>query len=360
MLPVAVDTAHERVWSPTFATAHAAVPLLRVHGISSTWGLCGDLALGSPPQRVRVVFESTDVFTWVRTPPYDHSRSSSYEADGHGVIEYGIYYSFEGFLSRDTLHFGTLALANVTFAEATRVTDLQLPPVDVVFGFVPNLQGNLVVQQLLHDDALDKPVLAFYLSKRAPPTAAKSEQLMTTASDNVEWDHVGELTIGAIGTRRFTSDIHYVKTTTSGTWVVSFDGVNVASGSAHESLLGPNDPESARASVWPSYPLILGPPEIVDKLAEAVGVDGDAIDCSSPGPDIEFHIGGRKFTLSKADYTLPSDDSDDDKSCRWAFEGATAGGWFLGQSFLQKFYTVFEFGSENGSRAPSVRFALAV
>jgi saccharopepsin len=295
---------------------------------------------------------------------YDHTKSHSYEADGAGATGFRAFYAYVGFVSRDTVHVGSLSLANASFVEVTHVQD---PPtfdtvaVDGVFGLSPDLERNVVLQRLAHSNALDEPVFAFYFAKQHGKKKTPTATRLSAATS------VGELSIGAINRSRFKGEIHYVPTLTHKTWTVELDAITVSNDTtrgnfATTEMVAPvkrGGRTVVQAEVMPSWPLILGPAEDVKRLAKAVGVTGSAIDCSSHGPDIVVHIGGVPYTLTKDDYTL-HDAEDDASSCSWAFVGLDFGHWWIGQPFLQKFYSVFEFGAgEDGIYAPRVGFALA-
>ncbi|TYZ64726.1 hypothetical protein PybrP1_002857 [[Pythium] brassicae (nom. inval.)] len=369
-------------WKPEFpASGSTTVALFGRVNSAQLFGVFGHVALGSPPQLFQMLFETSEDVVWIpntRASPasphavYDHSKSRSYEADGTRVMDASMFYAYLGFVSRDTLRVGGLALANASFAEVTHVQD---PPnfddvtVDGVFGLSPDLERNAVLRRLAQSDALAAPLFAFYFNKQARPANRSVTAARLTAATSV-----GELSIGAINRSRFKGEIQYLPTLDNKRWRVELDDITVSNDTtsgnfATTEMVAPVTRDGravVQAEVLPSWPLILGPAEDVKRLAKAVGVTGGGkIDCSSHGPDIVIHLGGIPYMLTKDDYTLHDDADDDDDvdggpNCRWAFAGLDLGVWWLGQPFLHKFYSVFEFGKgEDGSSAPRVGFALA-
>lgn len=348
-------SSHENVWTSKFPVPKAngkgstTIPLFGNVSSHSLFNLYGHVTIGTPPQVFKLLFETSESVLWVPNFQsssskqhvfYNHSESSSYEPNGVGYMSDPSYYAFYGFRSRDALRIGNLTLANASFVEATQVTD---PPdfadleVDGIFGLAPGLERNHVLRRLVSsNDGLDEPVFAFYFNK------------ISSASD----DQAGELTIGAIDKHRYSSPIHYVDAA-SNQWVVKLDAVTIGGHNLTASL--GSETTSEHALVAPSWPLIAGPRTVVRQLAKAVGVgaDGSAIDCDSQGPDIEIRIGGLAYSLTKREYTRRVDAT----HCRWVFQETELEYWWLGQPFLQKFYTVFHLGSED--KAPRVGFALA-
>merc|ERR1719155_123773 len=106
--------------------------------------------------------------------------------------------------------------------------------------------------------------------------------------------------------------------------------------------------------------LLAGPKDKVAKIAQAAGATLVAgkeytIDCSkiSSLPDLEITLGGgKKFTLKGSDYVLNVSGQ-----CLFAFMGIDLPPqlgemWILGDVFMRKYYSVFDYGQKRVGFAP--------
>lgn len=98
--------------------------------------------------------------------------------------------------------------------------------------------------------------------------------------------------------------------------------------------------------------LITAPSAEVSRIAELVGAkkllpfppfDQEyLIECDTPGPDLEFYIGGRILTLTKQQYIIR-----DNGECLLAMMGVdvdppTGPMWILGDTFMRTYYVKFD------------------
>lgn len=114
----------------------------------------------------------------------------------------------------------------------------------------------------------------------------------------------------------------------------------------------------------------LGPADEVKALNEALGgvlfIAGEyLVDCAwkPQMPDVIFNLGGRDFALSPNDYILQQDVEDPATNttvsqCILGFIGfdipPPAGPlWILGDVFISRFYTIFDFGNDRVGFAES-------
>ena len=107
--------------------------------------------------------------------------------------------------------------------------------------------------------------------------------------------------------------------------------------------------------------LILGPKDAVDKINEPFDLFPDVpfIDCSklSTLSPIAFTIGGREFVLEGKDYVIQFTLQGYDY-CMSGVAPVDYPFWLVGDVFLRKFYTVFDFGDSN--RGPRIGFANSI
>ncbi|KAI9909361.1 hypothetical protein PsorP6_014774 [Peronosclerospora sorghi] len=305
----------------------------------------GAISLGSPSQLFNVIFDTGSSNLWVPNKEfgshhlYNHNKSSTYKANGTAFkIMYGSG-PVSGFLSQDVLEVGGLKLPDQFFAEVNVTKGLgpsyYLGKFDGLFGLafdcisVNHLKTPF--HRMVQDGLLDEPVFAFYLGDQKD----------------------GELTFGGIDASHYKGELLYMDVSSANYWTVKIDAVEVQ---------GEKLTTVDTAIMDSGTSLIAGPKDQVAKLAALVGAHkfilGEyLISCSASAPDISFVLNGTSFTLTKSEYTLKSG-----PICLFAFMGIdipdpTGPLWILGDVFMRKYYTVFDWGTT--SRKPRVGFALA-
>jgi hypothetical protein len=306
-------------------------------------GYYGPGTVGTPPQSFTILYDTGSNNVWVPTKKfgnhtfYNHSLSTTYKADG---AKFEILYGsgpVSGFISVDTIGFGGLTLPNQKFAEINNVTGLGSDYVDGGFdgiigmSFDENSQDGIPgpMQRLVNSGKLDKPEFAFYLRSKGD----------------------GEITFGGVNPKRFTGVVSYVPVTKREYWQIALGGVKVSTASIANATVP--------AIVDSGTSFIMGPTAEVDKIAKAVNAtatsDGNyIIGCHSSGPAISFSLSGNQYAIEKADYTFDGGDG----NCYLPFQGWDQNAWILGDVFMRKYYTVFDYGT--ATTGPRVGFAKAV
>ncbi|CAO2832476.1 unnamed protein product [Amaranthus hypochondriacus] len=178
----------------------------------------GEIAIGTPPQKFNVIFDTGSSNLWVPSakclfsiPCYFHSKyrakmSSTYTAIGESChVKYGSG-SISGFFSRDDVQVGDLVVKDQEFIEATREGSISflLAKFDGIFGlgFKEISVGNATpVWYNMVDQGLVKyKVFSFWLNR------------------DLKGEVGGELVFGGVDEKHFKGMHTYVPLTEKGYW----------------------------------------------------------------------------------------------------------------------------------------------
>ncbi|CAI9179096.1 unnamed protein product [Rangifer tarandus platyrhynchus] len=316
----------------------------------------GEIGIGTPPQTFRVIFDTGSANLWVPSTKcsplytaceihslYDSLESSSYVENG---TEFTIHYGsgkVKGFLSQDLVTVGGITVTQ-TFGE---VTELPLMPFMLAkfdgvlgMGFPAQAVGGVtpVFDHILAQRVLTEDVFSVYYSRNSHLLG-------------------GEIVLGGSDPQYYQENFHYVSISKPGSWQIRMKGVSVRS----TTLLCE---EGCMVVVDTGASYISGPTSSLRLLMEALGAkemstDEYVVNCNQMPtlPDISFHLGGKAYTLTSADYVL-QDPYNNDDLCTLALHGMdipppTGPVWVLGATFIRKFYTEFD------RRNNRIGFALA-
>jgi hypothetical protein len=309
----------------------------------------GEVSLGTPEQKFEVIYDTGSSDLWVassncdsscgRHKEYDSSGSSTYIKNGTSFdIMYGSG-PVSGYQSIDTMNMGGLVVKEQEFAEVTDASGLglgyKLGKFDGILGLAfPVLSVNGVptaFENVVNQGLVDTPEFAFYLGN--------------SRSDR------GELSFGGTDPAHYTGDITYVNLLSATYWEISLGGMKVD---------GVSYGEDSKAIVDSGTSLLTGPSDAVAAIAKQIGakefIAGEymvSCDNADSMPDFEFTIDGKVYTLSASDYLIPDGDE-----CLLGMIGLDIPRpngplWILGDVFMRKYYTVFDWGNKR------VGFALA-
>jgi len=229
----------------------------------------GSIEIGTPGQEFTVVFDTGSSNLWVPSSEcsffdlacwvhhtYDHSKSSTYVANGQNFsIEYGSG-SLTGFLSQDVVTIGGLEVQNQLFAEAVNQPGITflVAQFDGIMGMawqrisvdgVPPVFYNMISQKLV-----SQPLFAFWLNRAGGNTG-------------------GEMTLGGMDPNHYTGDITYVPLSNETYWEFHFDDIKLGALS-----FGGCPKTGCRGIADTGTSLLAGPSDLVTKLNAALGATG--------------------------------------------------------------------------------------
>ncbi|XP_050498775.1 cathepsin D-like [Diabrotica virgifera virgifera] len=319
----------------------------------------GEIGIGTPAQTFNVIFDTGSSNLWIPSSKcgflevacllhnkYDADKSSTYvKNDTRFAIAYGSG-EVAGLISQDVVDFGGLQAKDQLFAEATQEPGLAflVGKFDGILGMgYPEISVNgitPVFNSLVEQGAVQEPVFSFYLNR------------------DPDGEVGGELLLGGSDPNYYKGDFTYVDVSAKGYWQVVMDSLNVGSSLKLCS-------NGCQIIVDTGTSLIAGPSAEVEKLHKEIGafsfLNGEyIIDCSKIDqlPEISFVFGGKEFTLSGNDYVLKQSNGGID-ICISGFMGLdlntrTHVEWILGDVFIGKFYTEFDFGNNRVGLAEAV------
>lgn len=308
----------------------------------------GTIEVGTPPQAFKVVYDTGSSNLWLNNvppgiwpwsskhPAYDHTKSSSYVANG---TKFNIAYGsgpVSGYYSADAMHVGGIDVAGYTFAEVDNEKGLGPAWLAGKFDGICGMGWDDIsvdgvetpLRAIVNSKELDANVFAFFLG-----------------SDGAD----GELVLGGVDEAHYTGDFTHVPVIDmvpgkKGYWTIAMDDVQI-SGDSYTS--------TKKAIVDSGTSLMAVPTADFAKLAAKVGATPIApippfnkeykVDCSADLPNIDFIIGGKTYTLTKEEYTLSAGGG----VCLFAFLGMDipepAGPlYILGDVFMRAHYVKFD------------------
>ncbi|KAL0968134.1 hypothetical protein UPYG_G00262810 [Umbra pygmaea] len=300
----------------------------------------GEISLGSPPQKFRVVFDTGSNHLWVPSykcsineatcsvhRKYNESKSSTYIKNGS---KFSIYYgvgNVAGYFSQDTCTIGSLSIKDQVFGEAVKINGANFVAArfDGVLGmsYPTNVGTTPVFDNIMKKKLLANNIFSFYLNHKIGSNQPG-----------------GQLMLGGADPDYYTGAFHYVKVTRKDLWNIHMDRVSIGD---KELCKGGCD-----AIVDTGTSLILGPNDEISALQKAVGAvpwSGGkyTVACKhvSSLPTISFTISGKVYTLTGEQYILRWT-SKGKKVCLLGFFATSLPSWIMGDVFIAAYYTVFD------------------
>lgn len=300
----------------------------------------GPVSIGTPPQNFEVIFDTGSSNLWVPSKScttiacllhqnYNSAKSSTYVKNGQAfVIEYGSG-GVKGFLSQDTVTWGGTKVANQVFAEVTSESGISFDAAkfDGILGMawqtisVDNVTP--VFQNLFSQGLVSANSFAFYLTRNVGQAGST-------------------LTLGGYNSTLSKNDWAYVPLLAQDYWRISIGGIAV--GSTNIAVTG------IKGIVDSGTSLLVGDKTIINAINKIIGTVSQ--DCSnlSKLPTVTITINGKAYALGPTDYVLQIT-SGGQTECVNGFDGITfpaelANTLILGDLFIRKFYTLFDFGNK--------------
>jgi C1A family cysteine protease len=299
----------------------------------------GQATVGTPPQTFNVIFDTGSANLWVPNSKvglvgllkhkYQSSKSSTYVANG---TEFKIMYGsgpVSGIWSEDSFSIAGITAEKQLFAEVENAGGLGLAYGIGKFDGILGMGFDRIsvdgvktpFHSLVDSGNLAAPLFAFYLGNNAP----------------------GALMIGGVDSSHYTGDFSYVSLKSEDYWRIELDDFKVN---------GASVTTTKTAIVDSGTSLLAGPKADVAALATKIGATSIlggkeyTIECSKGGPDLVFTIAGKDYTFKFADYTINSG-----STCLFAMTGIDVPApngplWILGDVFMRKYYTVFDWGNK--------------
>jgi hypothetical protein len=241
----------------------------------------------------------------------------------------------------DTVGVADISVTNQMFAEITDVTGLGLAfavgHFDGILGMawqsisVDNV--TTVWSTMINEGYISDTVFAFYLSQSGLVP--------------------GELVFGGIDTSHFTGDLVWVPLISETYWEVKLDDMTMD---------GKSVSSVKRAVIDSGTSTLAGPTDEVKAIATALGAtpinpQEYTIDCSKIPtlPTLSVTLGAQLFNLTGADYVINAGEG----VCLFGMLGIDIPApygplWIMGDIFMRKFYSVFDWGDMRMGFAPAV------
>ncbi|CAH8556236.1 hypothetical protein MS3_00005500 [Schistosoma haematobium] len=314
----------------------------------------GEISVGTPPQKLRVLFDTGSTDTWLASRKcwfldifcwmfsfYDSSKSSTYVADGSNFNVQYLDSNYSGFWSLDTIRINPLEIRNQAFAEMRSIFNLDYlsDKYDGIIGMSNRRiseYGNIpMFPNILANGVNMNPIFSFYLNR-----------------ENGEGIG-GEMVLGGVNPKYFKGDFEYVPTIQNYMWTIQMLSLQIN---------GINFCNICSAVIDTGTSLIIGPNEQVERINSLLhafdNFGRNVIDCGRIDmlPSIEFIFHRKKYILKPQHYVVK--ETDFFKTiCLSPFQSHFSlppNYWVLGDVFMGKFYTVFDFGQRRIGLADAV------
>eukprot|EP01112_Ceratiomyxa_fruticulosa_P012491 TRINITY_DN3459_c4_g1_i1.p1 TRINITY_DN3459_c4_g1~~TRINITY_DN3459_c4_g1_i1.p1 ORF type:complete len:380 (-),score=75.45 TRINITY_DN3459_c4_g1_i1:137-1276(-) len=289
----------------------------------------GNITIGTPPQGpFSVVFDTGSSNLWIPGSKcegegcagkntYDYTKSKTYIANGEPLfILYGTGY-MAGYLSNDSVQVGNTNVSNGCFGEALYLGKVFAGfPIDGILGLAyPDIASDKappLFDTMMAEQILPKNIFSVFLS-------------------NSQFN--SEVVFGATNPALYSGNFKYANVFIPSYWLLSMEAISVlnSQNTTHKCAL-----KECLAVIDTGTSIIIGPPNDINPIIEAIGpVNSDCSNVNSL-PDISFKIGEQDFALPPQFYVIQETNSTG-TSCSLGIAGdwLTYPFWILGDPFLR-------------------------
>ncbi|KAI9451913.1 aspartic peptidase A1 [Lactarius psammicola] len=312
----------------------------------------GSIAIGTPPVAYNVILDTGSADLWVADSScttncrgiqtFDTTSSSSYN---NLTEEFSIRYgsgSASGTLATDVVQMAGFQVDRQVLATCDVISDgLLSSPVSGLMGLGwQSLSSSGSVpfwQSLFQANALDEPLMAFYLTRYVNQTNV----------DDLEPG--GVFTLGVTNTSLYTGQIDYQSVDSTDYWTLTMSNLTVNS----NSVTLPSG-SSSRAAIDTGTTLVGGPSAQISELYAQIpgstagtgNYEGYYIYPCSTTVNVALSFGGQSWSISPDDFRLTELSNN---QCLGGFfelsssQSSTSSsvGWIVGDTFLKNVYSVY-------------------
>lgn len=334
------EAVRSRKLAPRVFNAHKGDPVV----VDDFMGVqfFGPITIGTPPQDFLTVYDTGSSNLWVAGKTcglscglhhrYDAKTSSTYAKNGS---KFAIMYGsgpVNGHYSGDTMSIGDLTVKKQTFAAITNATGLGMAFLIGKWSGIMGLAFNSI--------SVNRTTPVFYNLMNEYPDMQTVFSFFLPENEK----HKGELVIGGINPDHFVGELKNVTLTEMTYWQSVMDSFTIGDTQIAS---------TSRIIVDSGTSMLTGPTEYVEKVAKILNATQImpgryTVPCKSLAsmPDMHISIGGNVWTLSGKDYVI----NDMNVECIVGFMGMDIAApmgplWIMGDVFIKKVYTVFDFGN---------------
>ena len=283
-----------------------------------------NITIGTPPQEVKALLDTGGSLLWV--PSIDCGSDAHYQHEKYGYHDSSTHKEKDlniPFACQDTIRIGDLTIKDQLFAGANSM------PGHIGFDGILGLGyytsfGSAPAPpfyNMIDQGLLDEPIFALYLGGN---TSSQSE-----------------VVFGGIDENHFLEGLIRLPIRRKERWEVDVDAVTLGTHSIELDATG--------ALFDSGTSVIVLPTSLADIVNKSIG----HVDCGKREslPDLIFTLAGHNFSISPYDYIIKIDDE-----CNSAIMGLDIPGpvgpiAILGDVFLRRWYSVYDFGNASVSLA---------